>query len=249
MSKINFDKVFLNKIIVGDCLDIMRKMPDGSINLAITSPPYNLKNSTGNGMSVNTKTGKWAGNALQNGYSHYDDCMPHDKYAQWQHNCLKEMFRLITDDGAIFYNHKWRVQDGLLQDRQDIVRDLPVRQIIIWRRKGGINFNPGYFLPTYEVIYLIPKPKFKLIPKANAVGDVWEFTQEMNNNHPAPFPLALIERIVVSTKANIIFDPFMGSGTTAVAALKYHRNYIGIDISPEYCEMATKRIATFTVKK
>ena len=159
------------------------------------------------------------------------------------------MFRLITDDGAIFYNHKWRVQDGLLQDRQDIVRDLPVRQIIIWRRKGGINFNPGYFLPTYEVIYLIPKPKFKLIPKANAVGDVWEFTQEMNNNHPAPFPLALIERIVVSTKANIIFDPFMGSGTTAVAALKYHRNYIGIDISPEYCEMATKRIATFTVKK
>ena len=79
MSKINFDKVFLNKIIVGDCLDIMRKMPDGSINLAITSPPYNLKNSTGNGMSVNTKTGKWAGNALQNGYSHYDDCMPHDK--------------------------------------------------------------------------------------------------------------------------------------------------------------------------
>ena len=86
------------------------------------------------------------------------------------------MFRLIKNDGAIFYNHKWRVQDGLLQDRQDIVGGLPVRQIIIWRRKGGINFNPGYFLPTYEVIYLIAKPDFKLVPKSNGVGDVWEFT-------------------------------------------------------------------------
>jgi site-specific DNA-methyltransferase (adenine-specific) len=65
-----------------------------------------------------------------------------------------------------FYNHKWRVQDGLLQDRQDIIRDLPVRQIIIWKRKGGINFNPGYFLPTYEVIYLIPKTKFQTRAKS-----------------------------------------------------------------------------------
>ena len=95
------------------------------------------------------------------------------------------------NDGAIFYNHKWRVQDGLLQNRQDIIRDLSVRQIIIWRRKGGINFNPGFFLPTYEIIYLIPKPDFKLAPKANAYGDVWEFTQEMNNPHPALFLLIL----------------------------------------------------------
>jgi modification methylase len=67
------------------------------------------------------------------------------------------MMRLLTDDGAIFYNHKWRVQDGLLQDRNDIVSGFPVRQIIIWHRNGGINFNKGYFLPTYEVIYLIAK--------------------------------------------------------------------------------------------
>jgi site-specific DNA-methyltransferase (adenine-specific) len=115
--------------------------------------------------------------------------MPHEKYVAWQRECLTEMLRLIKDTGAIFYNHKWRVQDGLIQDRQDIVTGFLVRQIIIWRRKGGINFNPGYFLPTYEVIYLIAKPKFKLVPKANAVGDVWEFTQEMNSDHPAPFPI------------------------------------------------------------
>jgi len=236
-----FEEIYLDKIICGDSLDVMRKMPNKCLDLVVTSPPYNLKNSTGNGMK-DGRGGKWAGAALVNGYSHYDDNIPNDKYAEWQFNCLTEMYRLLKDDGAIFYNHKWRVQDGLIQDRKDIIRDLPVRQIIIWRRKGGINFNPGYFLPTYEVIYLIPKPKFKLAPKANAYGDVWEFTQEMKNEHPAPFPVALIDRIISSTNAKIVLDPFMGSGTTAIVAMGLKRHYIGIDLSPDYCEMAEKRI-------
>jgi|GEM_PF-1219427 len=237
-----------NKIFCGDAVKTMRKLPDGFVDLVVTSPPYNLKNSTGNGMSHNTKTGKWAGAALQNGYSHYNDCMPHEEYVEWQRECLKEMFRLINDEGAIFYNHKWRVQDGLLQDRQDIVSGFPVRQIIIWKRKGGINFNPGYFLPTYEVIYLIAKKNFKLAPKANAFGDVWEFTQEMNNEHPAPFPVALIDRIISSTNAEIVLDPFMGSGTTAISAISHSRKYIGIELSNDYCEAAKKRIINFTAK-
>lgn len=232
---------YLNKIICGDCLEVMRALPDNSIDLVVTSPPYNLKNSTGNGMK-DGRGGKWANAALINGYSNYDDNMPIDQYNKWQHDCLAEMFRLIKDDGAIFYNHKWRVQAGLLQDRHEIVKDFPVRQIIIWKRKGGINFNAGYFLPTYEVIYLIAKKKFKLAPKANAYGDVWEFTQEMNNDHPAPYPLALIERIVSSTKAQIVLDPFSGSGTTALAAKRLKRKYIGIEISPQYCDSSRKRL-------
>jgi site-specific DNA-methyltransferase (adenine-specific) len=121
-------------------------------------------------------------------------------------------------------------------------KGFPVRQILIWRRKGGLNFNAGYFLPTYEVIYLIAKPKFKLAPKANAYGDVWEFTQEMRNTHPAAFPVDLIKRIISSTSAKVILDPFMGSGTTAVSAQALYRDYIGIEISPEYCAMAQDRL-------
>lgn len=232
---------FINKIICGDCLKIMREMPDACIDLVVTSPPYNLKNSTGNGMK-DGRGGKWAGATLMNGYSHHDDCMPHDKYVKWQRDCLTEMIRLLKEDGALFYNHKWRVQGGLLQDRQDIVSGFPVRQIIIWRRKGGFNFNPGYFLPTYEVIYLIAKPKFLLAPKANAHGDIWEFMQDMNNPHPAAFPVPLIERVISSTHAQIILDPFMGSGTTAVAAKRLGRDYVGIELSPEYCHMAEERL-------
>lgn len=235
---------FINRIICGDTVNVMQKIPDSSIDLIITSPPYNLKNSTGNGMK-DGRGGKWANAALQKGYTHHHDCMPHEEYVEWQRNCITEMLRLLTDDGAIFYNHKWRVQGGLLQDRSDILQGFPVRQIIIWKRKGGLNFNPGYFLPTYEVIYLIAKPKFKLVPKANGCGDVWEFTQEMKNRHPAAFPVALIDRIITSTNAQIILDPFMGSGTTAISAIKNERSFIGIEISPEYCEMSNERIKEY----
>jgi site-specific DNA-methyltransferase (adenine-specific) len=237
------DKVlpFIDRFVCGDSLETMRQIPDESVGLVVTSPPYNLKNSTGNGMK-DGRGGKWKNARLLNGYAAHHDNMPHDEYAAWQRACLAEMFRVLKKDGAIFYNHKWRVQGGLLQDRQDIVSGFPVRQIIIWRRKGGINFNPGYFLPTYEVIYLIAKPEFKLVSKANAYGDIWEFTQDMSNPHPAPFPQELIERIISSVKAKVILDPFMGSGTTAVAAKKLKRHYIGIDAALEYCKMAEKRL-------
>ena len=230
-----------NTIIMGDCLEAMRRMPSESIDLIVTSPPYNLKNSTGNGMK-DGRGGKWENAALQKGYLKHSDNMPYDEYCQWQRKCLRQMMRLVKKDGAIFYNHKWRVQNGLLQDRSEIIKGFPVRQIIIWRRKGGINFNAGYFLPTYEVIYVIAKPEFKLKKGANKLGDVWEIMQEMKNPHPAPFPVELVDRIISSTDAGLVLDPFSGSGTTAVAAIQNGRDFICIDNSQQYCEMAQKRI-------
>ena len=232
---------FRNKIINGDCLEVLHQLPDNSIDLVVTSPPYNLKNSTGNGMK-DGRGGKWSNAALINGYENYDDCMPNDQYAKWQHEVLLELLRVIKDDGAIFYNHKWRVQAGLMQDRHDIVYDVPLRQIIIWKRKGGINFNQSYFLPTYEVIYLIAKKDFKLAPGANRYGDVWEIMQEQRNDHPAPFPVELIDRIISSTNSQLILDPFMGSGTTAVVAAGLGRDFIGIEKSATYCENALQRL-------
>lgn len=231
----------IDKFICGDAVKVMKSLPSKSIDLVFTSPPYNLRNSTGNGMK-DGRGGKWSNAALINGYKGHDDSMPHEEYVAWQRECLAEMLRLIKDDGAIFYNHKWRVQNGLLQDRQDIVGGFPVRQIIIWQRKGGINFNPGYFLPTYEVIYMICKPKFKLAKGANKHGDIWTIGQEQNNPHPAPFPVELAERVIGSTNAQLVLDPFMGSGTVAVAAKNLGRNFIGIDKVPEYCQMAINRL-------
>ncbi len=156
------------------------------------------------------------------------------------------MLRVLRDDGAIFYNHKRRVQAGLNQDPIDIVDGFPVRQIIIWQRSGGINFNPGYFVPTYEVIYLIAKDDFRLAPKANALGDVWHISQERNNKHPAPFPVELAQRCIESNTARIVMDPFIGSGSMAIAAASARRDWIGIEIDHGYCQHARERIAVET---
>jgi len=231
----------VNNFICGDILKVMRQIPDASIDLVVTSPPYNLKNSTGNGMK-DGRGGKWSNARLINGYATNHDNIPHSDYVMWQRNILSKMTRVLKDKGAIFYNHKWRVQGGVLQDRHDIVSGFPVRQIIIWKRAGGINFNLGYFLPTYEVIYLICKPNFKLAPKANALGDVWHIPQENNNDHPAPFPIGLAQRCIQSTASRIVLDPFMGSGTTAIAAELCGRKWIGIDLSKDYCDLARMRL-------
>ncbi len=217
-------------------------MPDESVRLVVTSPPYNIKNSSGNGLK-NGNGGKWPKAALLNGYAEHDDCLPHDLYVAWQRECISEMLRLLRPDGAIFYNHKWRVQSGLLQDRSDIMAGFPVRQILIWHRSGGINFNPGYFLPNYEVVYLIAKPDFRLAPKANAIGCVWRIDQETGNAHPAPFPVELAARCVESVGEGPVLDPFMGSGTTAIAAEQAGIDWIGIEKSEEYVAMAEERIA------
>lgn len=229
------------KVHCMDCIALMNMLPAESIGMIVTSPPYNIKNSTGNGLK-NGSGGKWPQAGLLQGYEDHSDDMPYPEYVIWQRKCLEAMMRVLRRDGAIFYNHKWRVQNGLIQDRAEILEGFPVRQIIIWKRKGGINFNPGYFLPTYEVIYLIAKPDFKLTPKANAQGDVWEIPQARDNEHPAPFPIELAQRCIAATQGGVVFDPFMGSGTTAIAAEILNREWIGSEISANYCKIAEKRL-------
>ena len=107
----------------------------------------------------------------------------------------------------------------------------------------GINFNKGYFLPTYEVIYLIAKPDFVLAPQANSQGDVWHIPQEGDNPHPAPFPVELAQRCIEATTARIVLGPLMGSESTAIAAETARRDWIGLEISEDYCKVARERIA------
>ena len=228
-----------NTIVNGDCLEVMRQLPDGSIDLAVTSPPYNLK--------MPAPTSRWKTRPLSKGYDNYSDTMPDEEYVTWQRDVIAEVMRILKDDGALFYNHKWNIKKGRLLDRHDIIAGFPVRQIIIWQRAGGMNFNNAHFLSVYEVIYLIAKKDYHLAQGANRLTDIWRIDQERHNSHPAPFPVDLPRRAIKSSlcmerEGAIALDPFMGSGTTAVAAAILGKDYIGIEQSAEYCEMARKRV-------
>lgn len=230
-----------------DCLEGMRALPDKCVDLVVTSPPYNIRNSSGGGMTL--KGGTWnCPKGLKAGYGEYKDDLPHNEYVKWQRGCLDEVMRILKDDGGMFYNHKWRVQNGLLQDRSDILEGFPVRQIIIWQRGGGMNFNDGFFLPTYEVIYLISKDAFRLKKGANGVGDVWRINQKTGSVHPAPFPVELAHRCVSSTNAMIILDPFLGSGTTLRACRMTDRIGLGFELNPDYESIIRKRMMADTPK-
>lgn len=237
---------YRNQIICGDSLQVMNKLPNECVDLVVTSPPYNLRSGTGAGIRRNHSSGSSYPDVMLKGYDRHNDDLPREEYVAWQRACLREMMRLIPEHGAIFYNHKWRIQRGLLQDHREIIEHLPVRQIIIWKRPGGVNFSRRFFLPTFEVVYLIAKSGFRLAPKANALSDVWHITPEQHNPHPAPFPLALPLRIIGATEAQTVLDPFIGSGTTAVAAQRLGRIFVGIDNSPKYCAMARERITPFS---
>ena len=118
-----------------------------------------------------------------------------------------------------------------------------MRQVIICHRSGGINFNPSYFLPNYEVIYLIAKKDFTLAPKANALGSVWRISQKTGKPHPTPFPPDLVRNCLTAVDQWPVLDPFNGSGTTEVVAEERGLDWFGIDVSASYLDMSATRIA------
>lgn len=233
----------LNRVYNSDALEFLKSISSSSVDLVVTSPPYNLRNSSGNGLKAKNDKGLWTNQPMRNGYDLHRDDMPHDEYVDWQRSILVECMRILKPAGAVFYNHKWRVQNGLLQDRADIVSGFPVRQIIIWNREGGINFNDGYLLPSYEVIYLIAKPDFKLTPGGNAYKDVWNIRPSENKDHPNAFPVEIPRRAIEISGAQVVVDPFCGIGTTGIAARMLNRNYLLSDHSLNYVEIARRELA------
>lgn len=232
----------------GDNRDLLPAMLNCGASLVVTSPPYNLGSEPwphlGNWKPGDSAGGrsKWrngsdAANGIQ--YSQHRDAMPWNHYEQWQRQTLALLWEMIPDDGAIFYNHKPRVIGARLWTPLELLpMHAVLRQIIIWARPGGMNFNPTAFVPTHEWIMLLAKSDFRLKSRAvSGFGDVWQMSPDANS-HPAPFPRALPLKAIESTNANLILDPFMGSGTTLRAAKDLGRKAIGFEIDERYCEMA-----------
>lgn len=251
------------RIFHGDCEAVMATLPAGSVDLVFTSPPYNLGNTTGGGFpdrfghyrkstglagrGGGMKSGKWDMGALANGYDEHDDAMQHEEYIAWQQRVLRACWRLLGPRGAIFYNHKPRILDGQLMTPFELIPPelLPYRrQVVIWKRSGGINFTPSHYVSMHEWIVIIARREFRLRDKpASGADDVWEVHQDTNNPHPAPFPIGLPARAIETTTAQIILDPFCGSGTTLRAARNAGRHAVGIDTSEKYCRQAAERLA------
>lgn len=232
-------------LIHGDCLDSMATMADESIDLAITSPPYNMglvPGGNGRGMyrpGASNKAGRF-----RDGYGAHDDAMEQSAYDGWQRAVLAEMWRVSRL--GIYYNHRPRVEHGKLRDPLSNDYGIPLRQRIIWNRGTGIDVNLRAFCTRGEYVLLFAKESFKLAShSASGMGDVWNLGMEHGvPDHPAPFPTVLPERCIEAT-ANVetVLDPFAGSGSTLVAAKALGRRAIGIELEERYAEIAARRLS------
>ena len=237
--------VELDKIYNEDCLETLKRMDDNSIDLIVTSPPYNK----GWYANKNAKQSDvWQGlNGRKIAYDVYNDEMPPEAYEAWQRSILDECMRVLKPSGSIFYNHKDVIYKGLVVVPK-WVYDYPVREQIIWDRGSSPMIDPHFFMPINEWIYWIvkdPKAVFFDKDKSFYKTNIWRVNVE-SNPHPAPFPQKLVNSMVASCcpEAGIVYDPFMGSGTTALCVHNAggDRHFIGSEISEAYVKMAEERI-------
>ena len=244
---------WINKIIKGDCLNILKKIPSNSIDMTFADPPFNLKKK----------------------YSHYEDSKQTKEYLNWCEKWMSEMVRVTKTTGTIFVHNipKW-----LSCYTAHLNNIAFFRHWIAWD-SGGAPLGKTLLPNHYGILYYTksanykdfkfydirqPHPKCRVChsflkdyggkrAQAHSFGpllsDVWTDIHRLRHKkrrdeHPCQLPIPLLERLILMTTdpGDIVLDPFMGTGTTAVSAKKLGRKYVGIELDPAYVKIAEQNI-------
>lgn len=224
-------------IFHGDCIEVLRGIGDGAVDISVTSPPYNLNKKASGGGTSKRDYSDW-----------YADEMPERAYRAWQTTVLEELCRVCKS--SIFYNHRiryaWHSRNNFrtpsnIYHPLDWLKDFPIWCEIVWYRSGTTGHGNGRFRLADERIYQIKKPT---LFNDDGVSTVWTILPERDSEHPCPFPVEIPTRCITSTTSpnDCVIDPFCGSGTTLIAAKRLGRRSIGIEREEKYCEMAAKRM-------
>ena len=215
----------------------MQEIEAESIDLIITSPPYNLGDES-------WPMGGQGRKPREHGIG-YGDSQEEQEYYNWQVDVFKELYRVAKEGASLFYNHKPRNKDGRLIHPLDWIRDKDnpwvLRQEIVWDRGSTHNHSPTLFWPEDERIYWMTKGKPALPESSIGASTVWRFHGPVADTwHPAPFGEELPRKIMeaVGRPGITVLDPFAGSCTTVKVALDFGYTAIGIDISSEYLNKA-----------
>jgi len=239
----------------GDCRDVLPSL--SCVSMAFTSPPYNTLGER----IPKAPSGIWAKSSGMLGFARdvnaegYDDDMSEPEYQALQNEVVDLVGRALRIGGSLFYNHKCRWRDGTLLHPVRWVRptSLVFREELIWDRGVSMTFNARMFAPSEERILWFVKPCAAGValhawqqPSGPALLSVWRIPPEQGGkkHHPVSFPAALPMRAILATTidGDTVLDPFMGSGTTLVAAKRLGRKAIGIEIEERYCEIAAERL-------
>lgn len=225
----------LNKVIEGDSLNKIKELPDNSVDLVITSPPYD--NIEGSGYSKGKK-----------------DVLFLKLYSDFFDGILSEIYRVLKPTGQFYLNLKSGTINKTLVTPHwveflESFKQFKLKSYIIWKYSGSFDSTKVRFHLDYEIIYHLSKTDDITINYEEGEKDpltsVWYIPHFISNRlHPVQMPEALAEKIIKrgSKEGDLVLDVFAGSGTSLVCAKKLKRNYLGYEINPEYVEIINKRL-------
>jgi DNA modification methylase len=235
------NKLELNKIYLGDAIKILKKIPSDSVDLICTDPPYNLGKDYGNNIDLK----EWR------------------EYAEFTNDWLVESKRVLKNNGSIYVFMGVRFVAKLHVMMEEI--GFCFNGWITWHYTQGVGRKRGFSPRHEDILYFTKSEDFTFnidavrIPQkfyrernnmqgANP-GDVWSFSHIHYSNperttHPTQKPEALVKRIILasSNENETVLDMFLGSGTTCVVAKKLNRNWIGIELNPDFVRIANERL-------
>jgi site-specific DNA-methyltransferase (adenine-specific) len=227
----------LDEVYLGDALELMPEVPSGSIDLIVTDPPFAIDFKARKGNYNRTSE------RVLEGYREIDSSDYLSFTTQW----LGEAFRLLTASGSVYVFSGW-------SNLKDILIGLDAAGFttinhLIWKYQFGVFTKKKYVTSHYHILFAVKNPKHYTFNKIDHYPeDVWEINREYWKGRvktPTKLPVKLVQKILrySSNEGDLVFDPFLGSGTVAVASASLNRRYLGFEIVEEYLAFARERLA------
>ena len=221
------------ELILGDCLEELKKMKDNSIDCVITSPPY--EDIAGAGYTANSK-----------------DVLFLKLYSEFIDKLFREYARILKMGGQVFFNVKSKTASKTLRTPHWLEFTegfglLDFKSYIIWKYAGSFDSTNKRFHLDYEIIYHLSKGDITIPENKNikdSLTSVWYIPHNIKNRvHPTQMPEKVVENIIDRAGiTGVVLDSFMGSGTTGVVCKREGLGFVGIELNPNYYDLAKSRI-------
>ncbi len=227
----------LNEIYLGDSLVLMKDIPDGSIDLIVTDPPF----------AIDFKAKRSNYNRSQDRVLEGYNEIPKERYYEFTLRWMSEAHRILKDTGSMYVFSGWTNLKDIL-NAIDEVGFITINHII-WKYQFGVFTRRKFVTSHYHILFVVKDEKrYKFNKIEHYPEDVWIIKREYWKGKvktPTKLPLEIVKKIILysSDEGDVVFDPFLGSGTVAVAAKLLNRRFLGFEIVPEYYEFARERIA------
>jgi site-specific DNA-methyltransferase (adenine-specific) len=223
-----------DRIYEGDALDLLPRVPDGSVDLIITDPPFAI-DFKAQRLNYNRK----GANVIE-GYRE----IPEAEYGAFTRQWMAEAARVLAPSGSMYVFSGWNRLRDILEGLD--AAGLTTVNHLIWKYQFGVFTKKKYVTSHYHILFVVKDPKKYTFNKLDHYPeDVWTIQREYwkgKMKTPTKLPREIVRKILLysSNPGDLVLDPFLGSGTVAVVAQQEGRHFLGFEVVPEYCAFANQ---------